>query len=27
MTIEPNRQPHMIDIHQHSYIWTILAKF
>jgi len=27
MNIEPNREHHMIDIHQHSYIRTILAKF
>jgi hypothetical protein len=27
MNIECNRVHHMIDIHQHSYIWTILAMF
>ena len=27
MNIERNREHHTIDIHQHSYIWTILAKF
>jgi len=27
MNIERNREHHMIDIHQHSYIRTILAKF
>jgi len=27
MNIERNQEHHTIDIHQHSYIWTILAKF
>jgi len=27
MNIECNPEHHTIDIHQHSYIWTILAKF
>jgi hypothetical protein len=27
MNFERNREHHTIDIHQHSYIWTILAKF
>jgi hypothetical protein len=27
MKIEHNREHHTIDIHQHRYIWTILAKF
>jgi hypothetical protein len=27
MNIEPTWEYHTIDIHQHSYIWTIFAKF